>query len=445
MAACPPPPNRPSGKRNRKNMSKSSIPKVKGSGAYTMDGKQYKGFSPDYGSRLGSSVGEGLQSLAEVFGFGDYHVKQNSIAELFNGSDPPNFRSFQNRDVRIVHREYVADLLSGALVGGSSIFSILQSPVNPGNAQLFPWLSTIAPNFQEWEAHGIILELKTLSSDYANNTVLGSMFGAVKYNVHDPAPVNKRELENIEQSTSQKISTSLFVPVECAKREGVFNRLLVAANGSYGGGDIALYDLGNFFYGSFGVATANVTIAEVWVTYDITLAKAVLDDTVGDLETFKLNATAITAATFNTPFATLIEGPNSTDDIKYAVNPANLNQLIVSMPNVVGRYLCVMACNPGGSTSTTLTNYALAIISGCTAIFEFPGGGNYNTAQNANSGTGALANGGSCWMFAMILDVPVQLAGNGVPQFAWNMTFGTVVGGTAVASLYITRWNVDVT
>jgi len=242
-------------------------------------------FEPDYGKRLGSVVGEGLQSFANMMGFGEYKVEKNSLLKSveFNGTDPPYIKnSNRGEGVTIRHREYIGDLVSGPLSGTTTAYDINDYALNPGNRWLFPFLCPIACQFQEWRADGIIVELKSLASSYAGDTTLGAMFAVCDYNSLMDAPVDKRELENMEYAVSCKPSSSIFMPIECKKSNDVNTHLYVAKNETYQGGDQRLSNLGRIYIGTEGVQDAGVPIAEIWITYEITLFKprlAVLDHT----------------------------------------------------------------------------------------------------------------------------------------------------------------------
>lgn len=259
---------------------------VRGRGAYSTDGKKKarrtgavpnklanKNFQSDYGSRLGSVIGEGMQSFANALGFGEYSIQQNSCLSMIDmGTSPPRVKNTNRGEAMIVnHREYLGDLSTGA--GTPTAFTLQTYAINPGNSTLFPFTKRIAENFQEWEIRGMLVELKSLASNTATALSLGSMFAAVDYNTLDPAPTNKIELENLEYACSNKPTDSIIMPVECARKNDVLTHLYIAVDNDYLGGDKRFYDIGNLFVGSFGCPTPNVPIAEIWVTYEIALYK----------------------------------------------------------------------------------------------------------------------------------------------------------------------------
>lgn len=233
-----------------------------------------------YGSRLGSLLGEGAEALAKhVFGFGDYGtpIKKNSLVKKidFGGMGPPVIRNSNSDHVVVSHREYIGDLYTGPLVEGGdvTVFDIKSFDINVGNPLLFPWMANMAHNFQEWDARGIIVEAKTLASEYASNVSLGATFMAVDYNSLDDPPLNKKELENMDWAMSAKPSSSIMMPVECKRSDSVTNNFFVSIDGDYQGGDRRLFNLGTLFIGTSGVSAAETPVAEIWITYEVALLK----------------------------------------------------------------------------------------------------------------------------------------------------------------------------
>lgn len=66
----------------------------------------------------------------------------------------PRFEALRNGDCIITHREYVGDISAGT--GTPSVFNVTQYAINPGQQNLFQWLSRIASNYESYkfEARG---------------------------------------------------------------------------------------------------------------------------------------------------------------------------------------------------------------------------------------------------------------------------------------------------
>jgi len=273
-----------SGGGGYRNGTNIIYPNVVGRGAYGLDfGIGYdpvSGFTGRAGGFLNDNPNQ--WSATEVTGRGDYSVKTNSLLSLMeNGMSPPRFANTREAVV-IKHREYLGDLITGD--GVPTAFDLaFQERINPGNSTMFPFLSKIARNYQEYDMLGMLVELKTLSSNYAANLSLGATFAATEYNVLALPPTNKVQLENLEYASSCKPSTTLIMPIECSPRNNVATHLYVAVDGDYNGGDPRFSDLGVVFLGTQGCPVANQPVAEIWITYEVALFKPILEANQTDL------------------------------------------------------------------------------------------------------------------------------------------------------------------
>lgn len=252
----------------------ASIGTVKGAGAYSIHGgMEGELFGQKY------NIGGFYNSDPVVGGLGEYNVKRNSLMGMIDlGQGVPRVMNTNKGEATIInHRDYLGDMITGpAGVGGSSQFKLDTYALNPGNTKLFPFLGTIAQKFQEYEVRGCLVELKTLSSDYAASLSMGAMFAAADYNVLGAAPHTKQQIENMEYASSCKPSKTLIMPIECDPRNDANTHLYVASDNNYQGGDKRLFDLCNIYLGSQGVPVANTPIAEIWVTYEIALFKPII-------------------------------------------------------------------------------------------------------------------------------------------------------------------------
>lgn len=381
------PSNKPAAKgKPKKNRTMKMT--IRGTGGYSdASGNYRRGFSPDYGAQLGSVLGNGLQSLGEVFGFGDYEIRQNTLlGNITMGTDPPTVRNTHRGEATIfTHREYLGDLVSGPISspGATTDFTIDSYPINPGNSDLFPWLATIGHNFQEWEPNGIIVELKTLSSNYAAGLSMGAMFASTQYNVLAPPPNSKIQLENMEYATSSKPSISCIHAIECARGNDTLTHLYVATDTNYQNGDARLYDLGNLYLGSFGIPVANAPIAEIWVSYEIALYKPTLPTSVGQFDTEHFNVIDISGPVPQGTAVIRQLGSSQTIDFDCIAFGLTGNQATYefTFPNKIARYLCCIHIALSGG-------YTLAGLS-----WGFDSGSNSDCQQYFGWTTGAAING----------------------------------------------------
>jgi len=219
------------------------------------------------GSAVGSTVGN---FLSDILGAGDYEVKENSIMTsptAFSSGGVPTFHS-NKRSVRVRHREYLGD------VTGSTAFSLVSYNLNPGLEATFPWLSSLAENFQEYRFHGLIFEFWSTSADALNsiNTALGTVIMGTQYNAARSNFTSKAEMEMYEFTCSSKPSMSMIHPIECAQGEAVLDELYIRTGALPATEVIQFYDHGKFQIATVGMQAA-ANIGELWVSYDVELFK----------------------------------------------------------------------------------------------------------------------------------------------------------------------------
>ena len=272
-----------SGTRGRKPYSKSSKrtttqrkPYVKGKGPYFLGG------SIGYDSQKGfSASGRGYVTDAVVEGHGPYNVKSNSLMGAIDLGQPIPRVSNTNRGEAFVinHKEYLGDLYSDGFVVGTSgtSFNLQSYNLNPGNSKMFPFLSTIAKNFQEYEIRGMLIWLKPLASDYSASMTLGAVFASADYNVYGDTPTTKVQVENMEYSQSSKPSAGIIMPIECEAQNNGSVHKKVAIDDQYHGGDKNNFDWAHVFIGSQGVPVEHTPLAEIHLTYEVAFFKGIVN------------------------------------------------------------------------------------------------------------------------------------------------------------------------
>ncbi len=160
--------------------------------------------------------------------------------------------------VRIRHREYIQD------VSGSVGFSCTQLPINPGMSATFPWLSTIARNYESYLFKKCEFQFETQKSSATN----GSLMMAVDFDAADTAPTSKTEIMAFHNAVRSAVWS------ECANTSDKqdlakfgaqrYNRSAALASNL----DIKTYDVGNLNVATQGCADTSA-IGELYVDYDV--------------------------------------------------------------------------------------------------------------------------------------------------------------------------------
>jgi len=401
-----------------------------------LQAKYEKDCYPSVGGRIGGFIGDQGQKLfTHLTGLGDYNIRQNS---LYHGTDPPMIaNTMGGEEVVVRHREFLGDLNSGPLDGAVTAFDLNFYAINPGNTKLFPFLANLAANYQEWELRGMVVELKTLSSDFASNSVLGSMFIGTQYNALTPAPNNKRELENLEYSTSGKPSGSIIHGIECARHLNVDTHLYVAIDSNYEGGDKRFFDLGTLFVGTQGLNVPNAPVAELWVSYECVLYKPRLQAPITKTWLAQQRGTAITDVFpwGYAPGQQIPSQPGSYDAVTATVD-ANAHFLLFGFPAIEASYLIQINHTTTTSETLTITTAADPGVSSTPTIYQPPGGGDFT------DGTYESIQPGGQKSFSVLVSVNPQIITSVGIRYAVGFAFSAFTGNVNNGyTITVSSWN----
>jgi len=369
---------RPSSSRS---MPRSIRPTLTGHGDYYQkDPRRYYGQGSALGGALGAAVGTaiapgvgtalGLGAGAllgyagdKIFGWGDYTIEHNTLAF---GTQAPLFDGPEY--VRVIHREYIGDINSTVAFDNRSY------GINPGNNELFPWLSPIAEQFEQYRFNGLLMQFVSTSASALNstNTALGNMILATDYDAADPAYKNQQQMLSTTFANSGAPCANILHAVECDPASIPTKWLYVRSSSVNSGTDARLYDLGKFQLATYGSQAAAV-VGQLWVTYDVTFQKKQMNNILGlALKSCKYNLQGVTTANYFAG-ASYTAGSNlplsfSTDGSSFAfpellsggnylvtwscrgVSTANLG-----MPNVVGTNCTLLNIWDAGTKEGTIS------------------------------------------------------------------------------------------
>lgn len=229
--------------------------------------------APVLGGNIGKFLGNGI---ASILGQGDYTMvgPNSSYNVLANSSQIPKFSSTDRTNI-ICHREYLGD------ISGTTAFTNTSYPLNPGMFQTFPWLSSLAENFEEYRFHGIIFEFRPLITDFVTSGAPGVIVMSTNYNADAPPYPTKQAMENAEYAVSVKPTNSMIHGVECAVPITILPQRYVRSGNVPSNQDLRLYDYGNFQFATQG--NPNQLLGELWVSYCVEFFKPILPVDAGGL------------------------------------------------------------------------------------------------------------------------------------------------------------------
>jgi len=239
------------------------------------------GFQPEQSTKKRSTaqkVGGFLGTIAKGalsrflgagdYTMGDFQVEKNSVLHPQHANQVPVMHSDLGI-IRVQHREYITDIRTGTNVPEGLLFAI-----NPFNSAMFPWLSNIATNFEQYRIAGMVVEYISNSGSAVSSTnaALGSISIATQYNADMPGFNSKRELLNHYYAVSAAPSQNMVHAIECKEAYDPYKLYWVRQPDQPLPGDSRIQDYGVVNIIAQGSQSTYIA-GELWVTYDIYLYK----------------------------------------------------------------------------------------------------------------------------------------------------------------------------
>lgn len=234
-----------------------------------------KGTLANVGSALGGRLGGPIGAVAgraagtvmsRITGVGSYTIQNGTKIE----GSPPSFAR-QGEKVILAHREYI-----GSLVSPGTGFNNTPYNINPGDTNTFPWLASVARNFQRYRFKGLVYEYKSKSTDFATGSSLGTVSIGTNYNSFDAPWTTFQQVQNASFTVDGKPSESFYHLVECARSMGGGAALYVR-DGTNAVNAPQLYDVGLLQVCTNGITAAVGTeLGSLWCTYEIELMEPIV-------------------------------------------------------------------------------------------------------------------------------------------------------------------------
>jgi len=224
--------------------------------------------------KAGTALGAGISRIA---GFGDYTVTDNTMSKGgYSSVDVPMFGGSGSSEVRVTHREFVKTI---SVPSDPTKFNNFTMDINPSNEEMFPWLSKIAKNYQQYKINGMVVTFKSMTSEYTSAGALGTVGIATNYNVNDKPYADLVSFENSQFAVVNKPSLNIVHAIECKEfaRNGLQLYVRDAGSESTQVSDSRFYDFAKVQIMTDGLPQAvDTTLGQLWVSYDITLLKPVV-------------------------------------------------------------------------------------------------------------------------------------------------------------------------
>jgi hypothetical protein len=306
-------------------------------------------------------------------GSGDYRIKQKKYVTGRHGFDKvgrhssggsSTGRGSSRSDVGkgymgIKHTEYIGDLIASG-----SQFESQSYGINPGDSGTFPWLSSIAINFQHYKFRKLVFEYRPLVSEgttAATNTLLsmGAVILGTQYDsVVGPYP-NKATMAEADFSVTAKPSEHILHAIECEPKYNPLGILFVSGNqavtdSGIPNADIRMQNIGIFQIANQGIPFPadhdgeTTDLGEIWVHYEVDLFKPQLNAGLTNLLSCHYNSVGSGVGNPG-PYAPF--GGNADTGIQPIASAGSLLQLgftsdtfTFPLSVTTGNFLCVYSC-----------------------------------------------------------------------------------------------------
>jgi len=170
-----------------------------------------------------------------------------------------------------------SEFIGAVTVANQPNFNVTSYSVNPGNSRTFPWLSTIAKNFERYQFTRLNFIYKKEVSEFAQGGQTGKVIMSFDFDASDPAPTTKQQMEDTVPHSDAMPCQSFALNLAGADMR--FPRSLakyIRVAGLPGSSDIKTYDLGNFNIATQGILS-NTEVGELHVNYTVVLEKPILE------------------------------------------------------------------------------------------------------------------------------------------------------------------------
>jgi len=149
-------------------------------------------------------------------------------------------------------------------VQGSTAFYCGSWYINPGSSSIFPWLSTMALNYQFYHFRSLRFRFETTSPTSSP----GQVIMVPDYNVRDPAPSTEQAACNALGAVAGPCWSNLSLPLSIENMFSFGSRKMIRLGVT--GTDSTLCDAGCFNLATVGM-TGGGDIGRLWVDYDVDL------------------------------------------------------------------------------------------------------------------------------------------------------------------------------
>ena len=182
----------------------------------------------------------------------------------------------------VKHRECLATITQGALnpaLPAVTLITSLDQQLCPSNPLAFPWLSSIAKLFEQYQWKGVMVEYVPVVDSGSTSVSMGTVAMFCEYNPASATnPTTAQICLNQMWAQGARSSDRITMPIEVAPNG---TPIPVNWTSALANADARLSSLGRLYVGCEGcpqAAVANppnpaIVLGRIWITYDIDLLK----------------------------------------------------------------------------------------------------------------------------------------------------------------------------
>lgn len=259
-----------------------------------------------------------------------------AVSRRVAGKGRPRMR-VGGKGVVIVHSEMLGSIVSNATI---NTFTANGFVLNPGKFGTFPWLASLASNFDKYIVRSCIVHF--VSSQPTN--IAGKVGIGFDYDSTDPLPVDRNEFfsltHHVECSTWDSVSMS--IPLDVVPR----------FVNSHTNTDSKLIDAGNIILMSDQVPTASLVLGDIILEYAVELIEPQQAIYCSQIFSSTSAIAAWSSLSVSGPVLALQLPTTSITDVEYA------------LPQGYYSYFCVASDSGLGSPVLTATTHNMAASNG---------------------------------------------------------------------------------
>lgn len=322
-------------------------------GAYRISGGIY-GQGAIGPFKAGAQLSGAYSSSAS--GLGAYNISNIHHNTLIKPDIPQMRNSIYAEGGTIIrHREYLGPITTSPTAGA---FKIQTYPLNPAQSSTFPWLSTIAQNYEEYRPNGMLFEFRSTASDAiasSSNLALGQVMLCTQYDPTDPDFNNDIELLNYTWAQSGKVSDNIMHFVECDPGQSPLSHLYCRSGAVGSDTDLRFSDFGKFSIATSGLQGTNVQVGQLWVSYEFICYKPKIGSNGQNVGEFFHSGNEVGLNAISLPFGTISSmtyDPENTLAIQASNSPLGADRGRLTFPVVAVKASYMITLTVIGSADT---------------------------------------------------------------------------------------------